>query len=174
VNVDPTSVSGTWWRHIAAGSDVYYRPDEPADNRWQRGEVVEAWYFADSEPTAWAEWYRALAEAGLPPRQALPRDLWRWEMSLPEVADVTDEQRLARLELPTRLRPTRAQWPAFQPVGEALFNAGYPAILCPSAARPEGQVLCVFRTEREVPGAVPQPPPTRIDEPPPVPSGMTT
>jgi hypothetical protein len=29
--------------------------------------VVEAVYLADCEATAWAEWYRALAEAALPP-----------------------------------------------------------------------------------------------------------
>ena len=71
----------------------------PADNRWQRGEVVDALYFADSEETVWAEWYRFLAEAGLPPRQALPRDLWRWRIELPEVADLQ------------RRRPARARRP---------------------------------------------------------------
>jgi hypothetical protein len=174
VDVDPTSVSGIWWRHIPAGGDVYHRPNPPADNRWQRGEVVDAWYFADSEPTVWSEWYRSLAEAGLPPHQGLPRDLWRWEISLPEVADITDEARLARLGLPTRLRPSRTEWPTFQPVGEALFQSGFAALVCPSAARPEGLVLCVFRTDREMPGVTPVPPPARIDAPPVVPPGMTT
>lgn len=151
-----------------------YQPSEPADNRWQRGQAVEAWYFAESKATVWAEWYRYLAEAGLPPHQALPRDLWQWEISLPVVADLSDESRLARLGLPTRLRPSRLEWPTFQPVGEALFRAGYPALLCPSAARPEGRVLCVFRTAREVAGAVPIPPPIEVTEPPVVPPGMTT
>ncbi len=95
MDVGTTFVSGRWWRHIPAGGDVYHQPDAPADNRWQRGDVVEAWYFADSELTLWAEWYRSLAEAGLPPHQGLPRDLWQWEISLPEVADITDEARLA-------------------------------------------------------------------------------
>ena len=72
------------------------RPADPADNRWQRGAIVEALYFGDSEATVWAEWYRFLAEAGLPPSQGLPRDLWRWEISLPEVADLADDGRLAR------------------------------------------------------------------------------
>jgi hypothetical protein len=52
LDVDSTSLSGTWFRHIPAGRDVYYQPSEPADNRWQRGAVVEALYFADSEETA--------------------------------------------------------------------------------------------------------------------------
>lgn len=174
MDVDTTFVSGRWWRQIPAGGDVYYQPEAPADNRWQRGDVVEAWYFADSEPTVWAEWYRYLAEAGLPPHRALPRDLWQWEISLPEVADLTDEARLARLGLPTRLRPSRIEWPRFQPVGEGLFRAGFPAIVSPSAARPEGRVLCVFRTDREVAGAMPVPPPVQVEQPPVVPAGMTT
>ncbi len=79
---------------------MYCEPPDPADNRWQRGAVVEALYFADSEPTAWAEWYRYLAEAALPPQQALPRDLWRWEISLSTVADLSNPARLARVGLP--------------------------------------------------------------------------
>jgi hypothetical protein len=48
-----------WWRHVPTGADVYFEPPDPADNRWQRGTIVEALYFADSEATVWAEWYRA-------------------------------------------------------------------------------------------------------------------
>ena len=73
MDVDATALSGTWFRHIPAGADVHYQPPDPADNRWQRGAVVDALYFADSERTAWAEWYRHLAEAGLTPSQGLPR-----------------------------------------------------------------------------------------------------
>ena len=135
--------------------------------------VVEALYFADSEATMWAEWYRALAEAALPPQQRLPRDVWRWEISLPEVADLSDEERLARVGLPP-LEPTRLQWPTFQPAGEQLHTSGWPALMTPSAARAEGRVLCVFRSGGEVPGTRPLPPPTTVDEPPVVPAGMRT
>jgi len=173
LDVDPTRLSGTWFRHVPTGAGVHSRPPVPADNRWQRGAVVEALYFADSEQTAWAEWYRALAEAALPPHQALPRDLWRWEVSLPAVADLSDGERLARVGLPP-LKPTRLQWPAFQPVGERLHHDGWPALVSASAARPEGRALCVFRTSREVSGLEPTPPPTTVFEPPAVPTGMRT
>ena len=173
MDVDPTSLSGIWFRHIPAGADVYHRPPDPADNRWQRGAVVEALYFADRAETAWAEWYRYLAEAALPPHQALPRELWRWNISLPSVADLSSEDRLARVGLPP-LQPTRHQWPVFQPVGEQLHADGWPALLSASAARPEGRTLCVFRTSRKVPGAEPQPPPTIMPEPPVVPTGLRT
>jgi hypothetical protein len=173
VDVDSTSVSGTWFRQIPAGGDVFYEPPDPADNRWQRGTVVEALYFGDSEATVWAEWYRFLAEAGLPPQQGLPRDLWRWEISLPDVADLTNDDRLKRLGLPP-LKPTRAQWPTFQPVGEQLHADGWPALISASAARPEGRTLCVFRTLREVAGTRPEPPPSTLTEPPVVPTGLRT
>lgn len=173
MDVESTSASGIWFRHIPAGGNVLHEPPEPADNRWQRGSVVDALYFADSPETAWAEWYRFLAEAGLPPRQGLPRDLWRWEISLPTVADLSDQKRLARVGLPP-MTPSRAQWPMFQPVGERLHSDGWPALISPSAARPEGLALCVFRTRREMPGTSPEPPPTTMTDPPIVPAGMRT
>jgi len=125
LDIQPATVSGIWWRHIPAGRDVYYEPPDPADNRWQRGAEVEALYFADSEPTAWAEWYRYLAEAALPPQPSLPRDLWRWEISLSSVADLRHRGRLACVGLPA-IQPTRLQWPAFQSVGEQLHQDGWP------------------------------------------------
>jgi hypothetical protein len=173
LDVDSAPQSGSWWRHIPAGGDALYEPADPADNRWQRGSVIQALYFADTEETMWAEWYRYLAELGLPPRQGLPRDVWRWEIVLPDVADLTDDGRLARVGLPSP-RPTRLQWPIFQPIGEQLHAEGWPALLAASAARPAGRVLCVFRTAREVAGARPLPPPTPIESPPVVPTGMQT
>lgn len=173
MDVDSTPLAGTWWRHVPAGSDVHYEPEDPADYRWQRGTVVEALYFGDSEATVWAEWYRGLAERGMSPNQGVPRDLWRWEISLPNVADLTDDDRLARVGLPP-LQPTRHQWPTFQPVGEQIHREGWPALVSASAARPEGRTLCVFRTTREVPGTEPLPPPTTVDAPPVVPTGMQT
>jgi len=173
LDVDTTFVAGRWHRHIPAGGDVFHEPADPADGRWQRGAQVDAWYFGDEEATAWAEWYRAAAELGLPPSALLPRDLWTWQLSLVRVADLSDPARLARVGLP-RPKPGRAQWSAFQRVGETLWAGGLQAVLAPSAARPENAVLCVFRTNRKVQGCEPVPPPRRFDAPPAVPTGMTT
>jgi RES domain len=110
---------------VPAGGDVFYRPSDPPDMRWQHGEVVEGWYFADTPETAWAEWYRWLAEAGVPPMQTLPRELWRWEVSLPRVADLSTEARLSDFGLAIP-RPERADWPAFRKAGDELYRSGWP------------------------------------------------
>ncbi len=166
-------VAGTWWRQIPGGGDVHYRPEHAADGRWQRGSVVEALYFADEPDTAWAEWYRFLAEAAIPPQAALPRDLWCWNVDAHAVADLSDEGRLERAGLPVPA-PGRALWPAFQAVGEAVYADGYAGLIAPSAARPANLILCLFREQRIVPGTEPAPPPEHHEFPPLVPTGLTT
>ncbi|MBI5477559.1 MAG: RES family NAD+ phosphorylase [Deltaproteobacteria bacterium] len=174
LDVDSASVAGVWWRHIPGGGEVHYRAPHPADGRWQRGAVVEALYFADSPETAWAEWYRFLAEFALRPTEQMPRDLWRWRVTLPRVADLRGFRRLQRvgLQVPP---PGRAGWGPFQQVGEALHREGWPALIAPSAARPDvGRILCVLRTTRIVAGVRPVPPPRRLRKPPAPPTGMRT
>ena len=152
---------------------MLYRSQHPADGRWQRGHVVEAWYLGDSPETVWAEWYRAAAELGLPPQQLLPRDLWNWEISLVRVADLSSAERLSRVGLAGPI-PGIGTWAPYQGVGEQLRSAGFQGLVAPSAARPQSLILCVFREAIEVAGLRPLPPPTTFDEPPVVPTGMTT
>ena len=97
------------------------RPQPPGDNRWQRGNVVDALYLADREETLWAEWYRHLAERGVPPMQQLPRDLWRFDVPKLDVADLRDSAKLERVGL-TPPTPGRGGWTAYQAVGEALWR----------------------------------------------------
>jgi hypothetical protein len=174
LDVDDIGVSGVWWRHTVADADAHHRPDPPADNRWQRGDVVEGLYLADSPDTAWAEWYRYISETGVPPEAALPRDLWRWEIDIDHgLADLSTPDRLARVDLPEPI-PGSSQWPAFQIVGERLWTAGFRGLLASATARPEGRTLCLFREDRVVEGATPLPPPEHRTSPPRVPRGMRT
>jgi RES domain-containing protein len=170
--VDAFRVSGRWFRHGPVGAPALPVRDPPPENRWQRGSVVDALYLADSEETAWAEWYRHLAEAGIPPNLALPRRLWRWQVDT-EVADLRTPEQLGRvgLEAPS---PGRRHWPAYQAVGEQLWRDGWEGLVAPSAARPAGLVLCLFRTAESVPGARPFGRPRLVREPPIPPMGMTT
>jgi RES domain-containing protein len=130
VAVDAIVVTGTWWRQTPHGGDPLFRAEPPSDGRWQRGEVVGAFYFADSEDTAWAEWYRALAEFAIPPARQMPRDLWRWEVDVGDVADLSDKDRLNSVGL-SRPEPARRTWPPLQAVGERLWREGYRGILAP-------------------------------------------
>jgi hypothetical protein len=171
LDVDPAPVRGVWFRHVPAGGAPLRRPEQPGSARWQRGEVVEGFYLADSEATAWAEWYRALAELALPPMRQLPRDLWRFEVDAERVADLSSLERLERVSLPEQL-PDRRQWPAFQAVGETLFAEGWRGVLYESAARPQSLAVCLFRTGVGFAGVRPLPPPTRHEEPPAPPRGL--
>jgi RES domain-containing protein len=172
VDVDAVTVVGEWWRHIPAGTDPLWFPADPPSGRWQQGTVVAGFYLADSPDTAWAEWYRALAEAGLPPEQTLPRDLWSFEVEV-TAADLSTPDRMARVGLGP-LRPRRIDWLAYQNVGHSLHDAGWKALLAPSAARPAHQTLCVFRSGVSLPGVEPLRPPQRVDTVPTPPRGMTT
>jgi hypothetical protein len=173
LDLEVATLDGSWWRHVPAGADPTQRPDPPGDNRWQRGSVVDALYLADTEACVWAEWYRSLAEAGLPPLVALPRDLWRYQVTSLEVADLSGPGRLARVGLPVPL-PGRRSWPAFQAIGEELEWQGWRGLLTPSAAHPASHVLVVFLPQAALPAEVVPLACTRIEQPPPPPTGMRT
>lgn len=170
--VDPVTVTGRWWRRVPASGDPLWRPPHPADGRWQRGNVVAGFYLADEPDTVWAEWYRSLAELALPPDASLPRDLWACQVDL-TVADLSSPARLDAVGLlpPT---PHRAGWPDYQQMGERLYEDGWRGLLAPSAARPTGRVLGLFRTGDSVEGVTLVSPPQRVEHAPPPPRGMTT
>jgi RES domain-containing protein len=147
------------------------RPQPPGDSRWQRGHVVDALYLAADEATTWAEWYRHLAERGVPPLMQLPRDLWVYRVASVEVADLSTGDRLARVRLEAPA-PGRNTWPAYQGVGETLYSEGWPGLLAPSAARPDGLALCLFVDDPLA--ARPVPPPAVVSEPPAPPTGLRT
>lgn len=171
-DVAAIAVRGLWLKHTYPGSAPLPERKPPPDNRWQRGDAVDALYLTEDEETAWAEWYRHLAERMIPPLAQMPRELWAWKVDA-EVADLSTHERLAEvgLALPT---PGRYSWPSFQHLGERLWREGWPGLLAPSAARPTGRILCFFRDEHGVRGAEPLPPPRRVTEPPPPPTGLQT
>jgi len=70
--------------------------------------------------------------------------------------------------------PNRRGWLAYLLVGEQIAAEGWPGLLAPSAARPVGKVLCLYRREHGFEGVVPKPPPSRVREPPPPPTGLVT
>jgi len=167
------SIGGVWWRHLPQGGDPLGYADPPSDGRWQSGDTVPALYFAQEEETAWAEWYRGLAERGMPPEMGLPRDLWRYAIQVDDIVDLSTEEALAGHGL-QRPVPTQRQWPAFQRVGESLCKRGAKGILYESAAQAGRQALCVFVTEASIAGIRPIPPPRTFDSAPPMPPRTRT
>ena len=170
-------VQGTWWRITRAGTDPLFWSSEPADGRWQRGSVVRALYLGESVETCWAEWYRHTSEAGVPPQQRLPTAIWRVDVAVDDVADLTAPRILAGEGI-ARLSPSRRQWPKTQPIGEALWRDGARGVLAPSAAHKGGLVLAIFRPNDgpidSVGGVRPVPPPREFDDLPALPPGLRT
>ncbi|MHB8619664.1 MAG: RES domain-containing protein [Chloroflexota bacterium] len=160
-------------RHLPHGADPRFRPQPPDDNRWQRGVVVDALYLARDETTLWAEWYRHLAERGVPPLKQLPRDVWRLCVPPLRIADVSAEQRLGRAGLAFPM-PGRRTWQPYQGLGETLWREGWNGLLAPSAAHPAGRILCLFIDDPLALPAEPLPPPAVVSEPPVPPTGMRT
>lgn len=166
LDVDRARVAGFWYRHLPHGGSVWWRSEPPPDGRWQRGSKVAGLYLADSRATAWAEWYRQIQELALRPADQLPRDLWRFQVEVDGIADLTTEAQLARVGLAMPL-PRRHGWPAFQRIGEQLFTEGWTGLRAPSAARPRGgEILCLFRDGERIEGVKALPPPSIQRNPP--------
>ena len=134
---------------------------------------MRGFYLADTEATAWSEWYRHTSELGVPPSSRLPRDTWRISIAVSDIADLSAVGVLAGHGI-TELRPTRRQWPVTQPVGEAYFRDGYRGLLAPSAAHEGGLVLAIYRPLPTLPGLTSMPPPNRYADLPPLPTGLRT
>lgn len=108
------------------------------------------------------------------PQKRLPRVMWRFEVDLDGVANLTDGDVLANQGIPS-LAPTRRQWPRTQPIGEACWKEGRLGLLVPSAAHAGGRVLVVFRpTDEPPPGLKAMPRPKIYVELPPLPTGLRT
>jgi RES domain-containing protein len=172
VDVDTVAVQGEWIRHAPHRSSLLGRAGELTDGRWQHGEILRGLYLADEPATAIAEWYRLLAERGLPPARAIPHDHHVWELKL-QLADLSTPERLARLNLETPT-PGRRTWAAFQAVGEQLFCEGFAGLLAPSAARPQALISCIFDLGAWPPDGCRPIEAVEINEAPAPPTGMTT
>jgi RES domain-containing protein len=159
---------GTWARHTAPGVDGL--DAHSGGSRWL-ATGRPGLYLADSQETAWAEFYRFLAESRTGPARAMPRDLHRVTVDLDRVADLSTERARRVLALP-RMRASQKQWPAFQAIGEHLIAERAQAVLFGSAARTRSRCLCVF--EAGLAGLSVEAEPVRLITPPPPPRGLRT
>jgi RES domain-containing protein len=171
LDVEPVTIAGAWTRHCPHPSEVLGRSARPTDGRWQRAETVDGLYLADEDDAAISEWYRLLAERGLPPRFGVPFELHRWEIDV-TLADLRTPERLTRVGLEPPL-PRRRTWPAYQDVGDQLHADGWAGLVAPSAARPASLIVCLFCDQWPPAGAEPVAQAT-VDDVPSPPTGMTT
>jgi hypothetical protein len=140
-DVAAIAVGGRWFKYTYPDSPALPERKPPPDNRWQRGDVVDALYLADDKDTVWAEWYRHLAERAIPPLAQMPRDLWTWKVDV-EVADLSTPEQLAAAGLSSP-RPGHKTWPAFQKAGERLWKtAGRDCSRRALRARRAGSCAC--------------------------------
>jgi RES domain-containing protein len=172
VDVDAIAVTGDWIRHAPHASGLSGPAGEPTAGRWQHAAVVRALHLADEPATAVAEWYRWLAERGLPLAYAIPHDHHVWRLDL-QLANLGSVERLAAVGL-TAPRPSRRTWPAFQAVGDALCELGWRGLVAPSAARPQSLIVCVFDRGEWPPAGCEPVRAIAVPEAPPPPTGMTT
>ena len=121
LGVPSVAVHGRWVKHTYPGSSPLPEREPPPDNRWQRGDIVDALYLADTDQTAWAEWYRHLAERMIPPLAQMPRELWTWQVDI-EVADLSTPEHLAEVGLQPPA-PGRSSWHAYPATDRGATSA---------------------------------------------------
>jgi len=141
--VDPLPFQGETFRHIAA----HWHPLSGAGarsqgGRWNPPESFSTVYLALSEETAIEEFRRMARRGGRSPDEFIPRRIYRVELDLREILDLTGPREdlpkaLAGLDFQADdLAPTQA-------VGEAAQYLGREAIKAPSATG-VGSILAVF------------------------------
>lgn len=140
--LEPIAYTGEAFRHVARGRHPLSGAGARSQGgRWNPPQSFATLYLADSEAAVEAEFRRMAERQGLSISQFLPRRIYRLEVELQAVVDLTGA---------TALPPALAEadflgedLSTTQAVGEAAQYLGREAILAPSAAGP-GLVLAVF------------------------------
>jgi RES domain-containing protein len=102
-------------------------------------------YASLEKVTAVAEVAKGLKTRGINPEEYGPDDWWAYELELTSsrVLDLTDPRVLERLQV--RAAALVAGDVALtRQIGRQALDAGYEAIIAPSAAREEGKTLVIF------------------------------
>ncbi len=141
--VAPTSFRGTAYRQQGAG----YDPRSGAGARRHGGRFnpprsFPVLYLALSLETTAAELRHVAARTGLALEEALPREVFAFDLELTEVLDLRDDNALAELDV-TRDELLSADQLRSREIGEAALHLGFQAIVAPSATG-TGEVLAVL------------------------------
>jgi RES domain-containing protein len=140
--LDPVAYVGDVYRHVAVGRHPLSGAGARSlGGRWNPPQSFATLYLADQKATVEAEFQRMARRQGLSPSSFLPRRLYRIEVDLQAIIDLTEPRALpeglASLDFGSdNLTTTQA-------IGEAAQYLGREGILAPSAAG-DGKVLAVF------------------------------
>jgi RES domain-containing protein len=138
----PIAYAGELFRHVAAGRHPLSGAGARSQGgRWNPPQSFATLYLADRKSTVEAEFQRMAHRQGLDPGQFLPRRIYRLEVELQAVVDLTHPASLPRAL--AHLDLASDDLTVTQAIGEAAQYLGREAILAPSAAG-KGNVLAVF------------------------------
>lgn len=140
--LDPIPYIGDVYRHVAAGRHPLSGAGARSlGGRWNPPQSFATLYLADGKATVEAEFLRMARRQGLSPSSFLPRRLYRLEVELQAVVDLTGAQTLPGALADVDFGSDNLA--VTQAIGEAAQYLGREGILAPSAAG-DGKVLAVF------------------------------
>lgn len=140
--LDPIPYVGDLYRHVAAGRHPLSGAGARSlGGRWNPPQSFATLYLADRKATVEAEFQRMARRQGLSPSSFLPRRLYRLEVELQAVVDLTGAQAFPEALADVDFGSDNLA--ATQAIGEAAQYLGREGILAPSAAG-DGNVLAVF------------------------------
>jgi RES domain-containing protein len=136
-------LTGKFWHQGPAGRDLVSCPAlATTDGRYHQQGEPGVWYASNREQAAWSELFRHFTAASVDPFE-VRRRVGPVHCESLDVLDLTDPVVRARLELDEE-DLTGDDYTICQQVATLAFQAGFDAILAPSAALPGYQTLAVF------------------------------
>jgi RES domain-containing protein len=140
--LEPVPYVGDVYRHVAVGRHPLSGAGARSlGGRWNPPQSFATLYLADQKATIEAEFRRMARRQGLSLSSFLPRRLYRIEVDLQAVIDLTETEALP--EGLVGLDFGSDNLTVTQAIGEAAQYLGREGILAPSAAG-DGKVLAVF------------------------------
>lgn len=140
--LEPIAYTGEVFRHVASGRHPLSGAGaRSVGGRWNPPQSFATLYLAESNATVEAEFRRMAERQDLALEQFLPRRIYRIDVELQAVVDITQPASLAPAL--AKLDLSSEDLGATQAVGEAAQYLGREAILAPSATG-TGLVLAVF------------------------------
>ncbi len=137
------SLGTTCWRHIRLGRDPLAAAGARFQGgRWNPPNSFSVLYLATDKATVSAEFHRLVARQGLSPESFLPRAMYRYEIDLVGLLDLTQVAARDAVKI-TDQELSANDMSVCQAVGEAAYACRRSGIIAPSATG-DGTVVALF------------------------------